>query len=853
MKYIFSMLLLVSGVAHGYQVEQQDAMSKGIAKIKQLSQQLTQPIQPRPRVLISKQQFKQHMQDCPAINYCYESQQQMIEQAIAELPLEATFSRAMEGRLQRLSYAYKMTSEQRFLDKALEYIDVVDKDAKWPYRTDDLGVSHAIMGLVTLYDWHYDKLSQAHKNELERIFWQAMDWYEDVTKVERIWWANRRDPSFIYANNHTSQANGSMAIMSLALLDNPKFSKRSQQLIPYALHAINSLYWSGLSPDGAAEEGMGYFSYGMERTVDLLATLTATLVDAPSMLNIAAIAKANDFLFSGTGPIGAWNFANGSARFVQSPWVVYLATQRNQPWQLQRIVAIKNRYQTPTDVRHALWYTKDSEDLANQTATPTLPLDNHFRYVEYATIRSDWEDYFGSFLGFKGGRAVVSHGHADAGTFQIQDLGISWTNDLPHDNYAWPYFNYYVDRFNYYRNAPEGHNTLVINPEPHRYQHDVTAHPKITNMHSNSLMSMAQIDLSDAYPAADKVLRGYQYDRAARRFLIQDQVTLKENGEIYWFYHTPADIKLVNDGKSALLEINNKRFRLDLHSEIKTARFTIVDDAPLVKAKLPVKDTPIPDRKKLSIKLTGKGEFKFAVAGYSIGSDSELSDFSAKALPDIENWRLPRGQLAPLTLSINGDKVTLPVNDSHHLITLPEGEMVTILFAGKRYQLSLADNQQQKVVKLTNDKRTLFVELRKKLTAIDDSEFSFSTDLGEQFDVSQLRDGKLTTYYSASSLNNNERVERFIDANFKTATFVKGLDIQFANGFQREFYFDVEVSSDGNTFEKVLHGVSNLGQHSQRFYLNHDKAVKTVRIRANGNSKLYMYNNYAEIKLLKAH
>lgn len=134
--------------------------------------------------------------------------------------------------------------------------------------------------------------------------------------------------------------------------------------------------------------------------------------------------------------------------------------------------------------------------------------------------------------------------------------------DLGPDDYNLPdYFG--PERWDYYRTRTEGHNTLVINPGRGPDQ-DPKASARISRFHSSPQLAWAIADLTPAYARqASKVWRGLALVNR-RQVLIEDEIETPQPAEIWWFLHTPANVRLSADKKSAILTQNSRRWQARL-------------------------------------------------------------------------------------------------------------------------------------------------------------------------------------------------------------------------------------------------------------------------------------------------
>ncbi|MCS7187661.1 MAG: heparinase II/III family protein, partial [Armatimonadota bacterium] len=197
------------------------------------------------------------------------------------------------------------------------------------------------------------------------------------------------------------------------------------------------------------------------------------------------------------------------------------------------------------------------------------------------------------------------------GTFVLDALGYRWAIDLGADDYNLPGF-FGRERWSYYRLRAEGHNTIVINPSSEPDQ-DPRAEAKIVRFVSQPERAFAIADLTPAYARhAEKVMRGVVLDRKGQFVLVQDEVVLKQQGEIWWFMHTPSNVQISDDGKAAVLSQGDAQLRAILVSPEDT-RFTVMDARPLPTSPDPKGQNPNKAIRKLAVNLKGISSVRLSV------------------------------------------------------------------------------------------------------------------------------------------------------------------------------------------------------------------------------------------------
>ena len=229
-----------------------------------------------------------------------------------------------------------------------------------------------------------------------------------------------------------------------------------------------------------------------------------------------------------------------------------------------------------------------------------------------ATFRSRWNDPQAVFVGIQARSHTFNHQHLDIGSFVLDALGRRWAVDLGGDNYNLPgYFG--GKRYDYYRLRAEGHNTLVIDPATGPDQ-DPQAACKIFRFASKPERAMALADLTAAYPKrAKRAQRGVALvDR--RYVVVQDEIEAAKAAklDVWWFMHTPATVRLEDDGRKAVLALDGKKLEARILSPA-AARFEVRPAEPLPTSPNPDGQKSNAGIRKLAIHLPGVKSLRLAV------------------------------------------------------------------------------------------------------------------------------------------------------------------------------------------------------------------------------------------------
>jgi len=525
-------------------------------------------------------------------------------------------SRRVLNRVYTLALMYRLEGEKRFLERAWRELEAAANFPDWnpKHFLDTAEMAHAF---AIAYDWLFSEWSDEQRRILREAMVQKGLQPALTIYRQKGWWSQAR-------HNWNQVCNGGIGMAALALLD--ELPDLCGEILNHAVQSIR-LPMREFAPDGAWGEGPGYWNYATRYNCVFLAALETAVGTDFGLSQMEGFSETGLFPIYITGPTGrTFNFADGGDGTLRAPQMFWLARKFNRPvyaWYARTTASLH-----PLDL---LWF----DERGNDPEAEKLPLDKYFRYVEVVTMRSDWNDRNAIFVGFKAGDNKFNHSHLDIGTFVLDAMGHRWALDLGADNYNLPgYFG--AQRWTYYRLRAEGHNTLVINPSQEPDQ-DPRAEAKIVRFVSQPNRAFAIADLTNAYAkhGAEKVMRGILLDRQRREVIVQDEVTLQQAGEIWWFMHTPAEVKLSDDGRTATLTQGEAQLRAVLLSP-ENARFSVMDARPLPTSPDPAGQNPNKGIRKLAVNLREVKSVRLSVALLPLRKGEKQR--KPPSPPPLDNW-----------------------------------------------------------------------------------------------------------------------------------------------------------------------------------------------------------------------
>lgn len=457
-------------------------------------------------------------------------------------------SRECLRRVFYLSYAYRMTGDEKYLSRAEKEMLTVAKFSDWN-PTHFLDVAEMTMGMAIGYDWLHDKLSDASRTAIaEAILYRGL-----------LPSFDGRYNSWLRANHNWNQVcNAGMTFGALAVAD--RYPGITQQIIERALSSIH-LPMEDYGPDGAYPEGYIYWDYGTSFNVMFLSAIAKAVSTDYGLTQIPGFLKTAGFYQNMTGVTGQpFNWGDCGSRASLSPAMFWFAQKNNDPTQLW----VEKGYLTRDDFSS---FTSDRLLPAIMVWGKDTKLDevkppySKFWMGQGANpvcmMRTSWTDPRGLYLGFKAGSASVNHGHMDIGSFVFESDGVRWAMDFGMQQYesleskGIRLFGRTQDaqRWSVFRLNNFVHNTLTVNNKLQL----VKGYAKVDRHADDPAFSFVVSDLSSVYEGQlASVTRGAAI-ADGKYAVIQDELVARDTATIVrWTMLTPADVTLSGKNTATL-------------------------------------------------------------------------------------------------------------------------------------------------------------------------------------------------------------------------------------------------------------------------------------------------------------
>ena len=525
---------------------------------------------PHPRILLLKgeeRQIEQSIAGNAMWKKMHETILQECNQIIHLAPVERIQigrrlldkSREALRRIFQLSYAWRMTGEQKYFDRCEKEMLAIARFSDWN-PSHFLDVAEMTMAVSIGYDWLYPDLSpESKKTILDAIVSKGL--YPSMDPKYNSWLKD--------SHNWNQVCNAGMTYGALAVFED--HLELSKNIIDRALHSI-PLPMNEYNPEGAYPEGYHYWDYGTSFNVMFLSAIEKALDSDFGLNSTPGFLQTAGFLQNMTGVTGdAYNWGDAREGGNLSPAMFWLAQKQNDP----TILWVEKTYLKNDDYSS---FTRDRLLPAIMVWGKDLPLD---KVTEPKTIawkgqganpvalmRTSWTDPNAIYLGFKAGSPSVNHGHMDIGSFIMEADGIRWASDFGMQEYesleskGIDLFGRTQDaqRWSVFRLNNFVHNTLTIDSQLQQ----VKGYAKIDRFSERPDFMYAISDISTVYEGQlSSAIRGVAI--VDKKFVVVSDELVAGNKPttIRWTMLTSATPKLgkssitfTKDGKKLVLQVN---------------------------------------------------------------------------------------------------------------------------------------------------------------------------------------------------------------------------------------------------------------------------------------------------------
>lgn len=525
-----------------------------------------------------------------------------------------------------LVLAYQFTGDKKYAKRCWDQLEEMMTWPDWGANRHFLDVGIGAKGIAMAYDGLYDYLTVEQKTQLvaaARKF--ALEPGLSQMKGGRSVW-----PWYTSRNNWNGICHGGLIDLALAMYETD--NQFMSDVVSTAANGI-ILYMKSFEPDGASEEGIAYWDYGLINTCLSFDAMTRSLGTTYGLTDEPGFRKTGWFPFLVSGPAGTASIGDDfiynkkNEKFLSRFWFARYFKDAN---------LAKAQYQATISkmgINLNGWLDLLNYDpiLVSQGHGAVIPMNGHIRGLNYMFVReNETDDSY--YIGMHDGNNDAGHGHLDAGSFFLHAKGevfvtgtLGTTRPYPGDYFSASSPEYSsnptnvvskIGRNSYYRIRTEGKSCLVFNPDARPMQDPLGI--AVEEKDANDVKGAFYItNLTSVYNRdVISYRRGIKLNRSTKVTSIQDEFNTKAPSTVYWLIHTAASISISPANKKvAKMTIGGKSIYAIIKSPI-AAEFEYVpsstnginylaETSPIFSTIMSGKDLPNETFGKLQFKMYG--------------------------------------------------------------------------------------------------------------------------------------------------------------------------------------------------------------------------------------------------------
>lgn len=509
-----------------------------------------------------EQQLKQKLKTDPLVknfySYLQKEAAEILTKPLLKRELEGfrllAVSRAMVERMGVLCMVYRLDKNQKILKRIDEEIRTVCAFQDWnPQHF--LDIAEMSFAVALAVDWVGEALPKATVSIAKKSLIEKGIKPSYNEGGERMFWISG-------TNNWNSVCHGGMVAASLVIADvSPELAaktiSRALKLLPNSLQEY--------APDGIYPEGPTYWGYGTSYAIIAANSLTTALGSDFGISKSPGFMESANFRLYATAPSGnLFNFADSGDKNEGDGAVIscWFAAKTGDALYFER-----SFFENPIKAGRMagpglVWLSQYKEQKKSE-----LPLNWHGNGPNpVAVFRGDKKDPGQFYLAVKGGKANLSHGNMDAGTFVFELNGVRWVVDPGNQNY---YLLNKIgfklsngsqngERWTLLTKKNQGHSTIMVNDA--RFMVDNTA--TITDFKSGPTPEVT-IDMSPMFGKSISSMKRRFVKESDKSILIEDRFEINDSTKnITWGLMTLADVNA--DAQGATLKQNGQVLKMNI-------------------------------------------------------------------------------------------------------------------------------------------------------------------------------------------------------------------------------------------------------------------------------------------------
>ena len=416
-------------------------------------------------------------------------------------------SQAAGERITSCAYAYRMTGDSKYLERAEKDMQTVCAFPDW-HTAHWLDTGEMCFAVGLGYDWLYNELSSETKKAAETAIRDLA--FKSALSLD----ISNPNGFYSMAGNWNQVCNGGLVVAALAIYESDEEDARAiiDKAVTTNRTAMEGIYGS----DGNYPEGYGYWGYGTDYECLMLSAMESCLGSDFGLSNNEGFSKTGEYIMFMEGTTDrCFNYSDCASTLVPFPALWYLADRFDAPSLLfNELRKLGNGlYSSYSSKKYYILSVVHGSRFDLGTIEP--PQKHVYEgdgINPVCLVRTDWTfSDTDKFLGIKGGQANYSHAQMDLGSFVYDAYGLRVSADLGLQSYGTlenlnmsgysggfgDYMSQNSFRWACFRYNNYNHSTLTINNALHKFN----AKAPITNLINTPTSKGGVVDLSDALSA----------------------------------------------------------------------------------------------------------------------------------------------------------------------------------------------------------------------------------------------------------------------------------------------------------------------------------------------------------------